>query len=79
MSREFPCVHYDDGFCKKFSVGGCTSYCARVSSCEYRVKSNGDSIRDMTDEELAQFLEGDYGNMATGAALNWLRQPAKEG
>ena len=40
--------------------------------------TNADRIRAMTDEELAEFLEGDYGNMMPGTALEWLRQPAKE-
>lgn len=40
--------------------------------------TNADRIRAMSDEELAYFLEGDYGNMMPGTALNWLRQPAEE-
>lgn len=40
--------------------------------------TNADRIRAMTDEELAEFLEGEYGNMATGRALEWLKQPAEE-
>ena len=39
--------------------------------------TNADRIRAMTDEELAEFLEGDYGNMAVGWALEWLQQPAE--
>ena len=41
--------------------------------------TNADRIRAMSDEELAEFLEGDYGNMMAGTALNWLQQPVKEG
>lgn len=40
--------------------------------------TNADRIRAMSDEELAEFMEGDYGNMMAGTALKWLQQPAKE-
>lgn len=40
--------------------------------------TNADRIRAMTDEELAEFLEGDFGNLMIGTALNWLQQPAEE-
>ena len=47
---------------------------------KYREKpqTNADRIRAMSDEKLAEFLEGDYGNMAVGWALEWLQQPVKE-
>ena len=38
--------------------------------------TNADKIRNMTDEELAEFLEGDYGNFETGKAILWLKQSA---
>jgi hypothetical protein len=41
-------------------------------------QTNADRIRAMSDEDLAEFLEGDYGNMAVGWALDWLKQPAEE-
>lgn len=41
-------------------------------------ETNADRIRAMSDEELAELLEGDFGNMATGTALHWLKQPAEE-
>lgn len=43
-----------------------------------KVITNADKIRSMTDEELAELLEGPYGNIEIGKALNWLKQPAKE-
>ena len=43
------------------------------------VLSNADRIRSMSDEELADFLEGDFGNMVAGTALRWLQSPAEEG
>lgn len=44
--------------------------------CEIK-PTNAQKIRSMTDEELAEFLEGDYGNMVTGTALSWLKSPAE--
>ena len=41
--------------------------------------TNADKIRAMSDEQLAEFFEGEYGNFATGCALGWLKQPKKEG
>ncbi len=40
--------------------------------------TNADHIRGMTDEELADLLEGERGNMLPGTALKWLQQPYKE-
>lgn len=40
--------------------------------------TNADRLRRMTDEELAEFLEGEYGNFETGKALAWLQEIAKE-
>lgn len=42
------------------------------------IVTNADRIRAMSDEELADFLEGEYGNMMPGTALSWLQQPTKE-
>lgn len=47
------CVHKtDEGFCKKFSVDGVTSYCVE-GPCQDEVLSNADRIRSMSGEELA--------------------------
>ena len=61
-------------------------YYAEGSECEQfneqiisRPRTNADRIRSMSDEELAGFLEGDYGNMMPGTALLWLQQPAEGG
>ena len=57
MSKEYPCIHYyDDGKCKYFSDDKVTSYCVK-GPCGAQVLSNGDRIRTMTDEELAEFIE----------------------
>lgn len=63
------CKRYLDNFAE-----GCRSDCAY-----YKPKRNGDKIRSMTDEELAEFLEGPYGNFETGKALEWIKQVVKGG
>lgn len=40
----------------------------------FRPLTNADLIRTMTDDELAEFLEGAYGNMLPNTALDWLKQ-----
>lgn len=50
------CVYRtDEGICKKFSVNGVLSYCVD-GPCPNEVMTNGDRIRSMSDEELAQWL-----------------------
>ena len=56
--RPFPCVYHgkDNSVCKLHSVAGEeTEYCHFVG-CPDRTPSNGDRIRDMSDEELAERL-----------------------
>ena len=48
-----------------------------LKCCEIKIQTNAQKIRAMTDEELAEFLEGDYGNMSSGTALSWLKSPAE--
>lgn len=59
--------------CTYFIRGECTA-----SFCEYRRKkqTNADSIRSMSDEELAEFLIdlADDGNLRI---KEWLQQPAE--
>ena len=64
----------------KLGKNGCWNdgKCRATSNCENKVITNADRIRDMSDEELAEFLEGDYGNMIADTALQWLKQPAEE-
>lgn len=50
------CVHRTaEGICKKFSVDGVLSYCVD-GPCPDEVITNGDRIRSMSDEELAEWL-----------------------
>lgn len=53
MSIEYPCVHWNDGKCKKFSNDKVTSWCVK-SPCDDQAPSNADRIRAMSDEELAE-------------------------
>lgn len=89
MSKEYPCVHYDEGICNKFSDCKVRSWCVQ-SPCKDQEPSNADRIRAMTDEELAELLTIGKGgfdcfvcreNMhdcsidCKGACLAWLKQP----
>ena len=58
MSRLYPCVYCtEDGYCKKYSDDEVTSWCVQ-SPCKDEKPSNADRIRAMTDEELAEFING---------------------
>ena len=85
MSKDYPCVYWNDGKCKKFSDDSVTSRCV-WSPCYSQTPSNADRIRSMTDEELNCFLHKvTYGmdecpyEYGSEKALEWLQQPAEEG
>ena len=84
MSKEYPCVHWNNGKCKKFSDDNVTSWCVE-SPCEEQQPSNADRIRAMSDEEFSCFLAL-VENRKTGKTtfdntsdfwLEWLKQPAE--
>ena len=92
MSKDYPCVYWNDGKCKKFSDDKVTSWCV-WSPCYSQTPSNADRIRSMTDEELALWICGVYdseeenGKFINGIIIpgyaphdieEWLRQPAEE-
>ena len=92
MSKDYPCVYWNDGKCKKFSDDDITSWCV-WNPCDSQTPSNADIIRAMTDEELALWICGVYdieeengkfinGIIIPGYAPNdieeWLQQPAEE-
>ena len=80
MSKDYPCIYWNDGKCKKFSDDKVTSWCV-WSPCASQTPSNADSIRSMNDEELAMCLyEIGYaeGWDKPEYALKWLQQPAEE-
>ena len=54
------CVYKtDDGKCKKFSNDTVTSYCVE-SPCEHERLTNYDRIRNMSVEEMAEFMGDVY-------------------
>ena len=80
MSKDYPCIYWNDGKCKKFSDDKVTSWCV-WSPCASQTPSNADRIRAMSDEELAMLLyeigyDGGWG--ALEGTLDWLRQPAEK-
>ena len=80
MSKDYPCVYWNDGKCKKFSDDIVTSWCVE-GPCTSETPSNADRIRSMSDEELAMLLyevgyDGGWG--ALEGTLEWLRQPAEK-
>ena len=84
MSKDYPCIYWNDGKCKKFSDDKVTSWCV-WSPCASQTPSNADRIRSMTDEELDCFLHKvTYGmdecpyEYGSEKALEWLQQPAEE-
>ncbi len=92
MSKDCPCVYWDDGKCKKFSDDNITSWCV-WNPCDSQTPSNADKIRSMTDEELALWICGVYdseeenGKFINGVIIpgyaphdieEWLQQPAED-
>ena len=90
MSREYPCIYYDDGRCKKFNEPGYIDYCV-LGPCAHETPSNADRIRAMSDEELADMLWETGRNYRAVCAdpvvdynehrdhlIAWLKQPAEQ-
>ena len=92
MSKDYPCVYWNNGKCKKFSDDDITSWCV-WNPCDSQTPSNADRIRSMSDEELALWICGIYdieeengkfidGTIIPGYTPNdieeWLQQPAEE-
>lgn len=70
MSMEYPCVYFEkDRKCRKFSDDTVISYCV-MGPCPEQKLSNADRIRDMSDEELSEFISrieiGDFGQQVYG-------------
>ena len=84
MSKDYPCVYWNDGKCKKFSDDKVTSWCV-WSPCASQTPSNADRIRNMSDEELKKFIcsmfKCEFCDFELGercGLLNWLQMPAEE-
>ena len=78
MSREYPCVYYDNQKCTKFEEPGYTSWCV-LGPCSHETPSNADRIRAMSDEELAAYLVYHNPYSTEEFCLKWLKQPVKDG
>ena len=84
MSKDYPCVYWNDGKCKKFSDDKVTSWCV-WSPCASQTPSNADRIRNMSDEELKKFIcsmfKCEFCDFELGercGLLNWLQMPAED-
>lgn len=55
MSKEYPCVYYDNEKCKKYDDPEYVDWCV-LGPCPYETPSNADRIRAMSDEELMEFI-----------------------
>jgi hypothetical protein len=87
---SYPCIYNEEGKCKLYSTVYEHSWCVE-GPCDDQTLSNGDKIRSMTDEELAEFLCGVYDEEETDkficgtiipnyyeeAICDWLKQPAE--
>ena len=90
MSKDYPCVYWNDGKCKKFSDDKVTSWCVE-GPCVEQILSNADRIRAMSDEELNDLFHDIYDSGAYDAVsygcghqtnsfewtMDWLQQPAE--
>ena len=90
MSREYPCVYFDDGKCRKDPPEeNYVDWCV-MGPCPHETPSNGDRWRNMTDEELAweimTFRFDAYASAKGSEAClpnsqkticEWLKQPVK--
>ena len=56
MSREYPCVYYDNQKCTLHPEPGYTDWCV-LGPCSHETPSNADHIRAMTDEELCSVAQ----------------------
>ena len=83
MSKDYPCIYWNDGKCKKFSDDKVTSWCV-WSPCASQTPSNADRIRSMNDKELKKFIcsmfKCEFCDFELGercGLLNWLQMPAE--
>ena len=84
MSREYPCVYYDNQKCTLHNEPGYTDWCV-LGPCSHETPSRADRIRAMSDEEMAKWLceittcECCRWAKWTGCEVReWLKQPYKE-
>ena len=83
MSIEYPCVYHKNGWCHfdKSQPDACV-----FGPCENETPSNGDKIREMSDEEILKLLNQVYSTGSRGADkkelftwdIDWLCAPAQD-
>ncbi len=61
MSREYPCVYYDQQKCTRDPQPGYTDWCV-LGPCSHETPSRADRIRAMSDEGLVWLLNKMYCN-----------------
>lgn len=87
MSKEYPCVYFDHEKCTLYGTED-IDWCV-MGPCGSETPSNGDHVRNMEDEAIAEFLADAvyYGptkgriqdrDEAVRLWLEWLKQPRKE-
>lgn len=82
MSKEYPCVYYDNGKCTKYSGDEAISFCV-LGPCSDETPSNADRIRQMSDDELARHICCphdqciDLDSPCDKCVLSWLKEEAK--
>lgn len=91
MSREYPCVYYDNEKCTLHGSDPENIDWCVMGPCSHETPSNADHIRSMTDEELAWELmlwrceavakhhgvSSEYPDTQQ-TIFDWLKQPYKE-
>lgn len=55
MSLEYPCIYFDNQKCKKNPEPGYTDWCV-MGPCSHETPSHADTIRHLTDEDLATVM-----------------------
>lgn len=87
MSREYPCVYYENEKCTLHgSDPEHIDWCV-MGPCSHETPSNADHIRAMSDEELASVIMCPYDvepdlcysrKSCYACSLDWLKLPYKE-
>lgn len=82
MSKWYPCIYCtEDLHCTKYSDDNSESWCV-LGPCTAETPSNGDKIRRMTDEELADEILRWFNWLNAvewddNRILGWLKQEAQ--
>ena len=78
MSKVYPCIYCtDDLKCTRWPDEA-MNFCV-LGPCKYEKPSNGDKIRAMSDEELAEWLDERCDYAPTFGWLEWMKKEADNG